>query len=226
MTTQYRLQIQDREYTSWSFIDTNTNTPKRLTESETLINPAQLKLFSDDLVDLSTPIPTILHSPTRNALIPGVLILSENQTYGRTANNKRLFYKCIPNNPNLPAFLVPYQPDINFSKTQKNRYVVFRFDSWRTKYPHGILTENLGTTDDLSAFYEYQLYCRDIHSKNTEFTNIVKKSLKHLPELKALNPHFFQDSSPAYKKPRVFSMMQVINFILIYIIQMGGVESS
>lgn len=208
MTIQqtYRVQIQDREYTSWSFIDPDTSTLKTLTESESLINPSQLKLFSDDIVDLSTPIPVVLHSPTRSTLIPGVLILAENQTYGRTANNKRLFYKCLPNNPNLPAFLVPYQPDVNFSKTQKNRYVVFRFDSWHTKYPHGILTENLGTVDDLPAFYEYQLFCRDIHSKITDFTNITKKSLISLPELKAKNSHFFQDSSPTHRKPRVFSI--------------------
>lgn len=246
MTTQqtYKLHIQDREYTAWSFIDTETNIPKLLTESESLINPAQLKLFSEDIVDLSTPIPAVINSPTKSILIPGVLILDGNQTYGRTANNKRLFYKCIPNNPNLPAFLVPYSPEINFLKTQKNRYVVFRFDNWQTKYPHGILVENLGTTDDLPAFYEYQLFCRDIHSKITDFTTDVKKSLqlfkskspphkrifdswngiemdkkcasdceidthnleKLLPEFKALNYHFFQDSSPAYRKPRVFSI--------------------
>jgi len=206
MTSHYCLQIQDREYTKWSFIDTNTNTQKPLTESESLINPAQLKLFSDDLVDLSTPIPVVLDSPTRSNLIPGVLILAENQTYGRTANAKRLFYKCIPNNPHLPNFLVPYSPEINFSKTQKNRYVVFRFDSWHTKYPHGILTENLGTVDDLNAFYEYQLYCSEIHSKITEFTNAAKKSLKLLTEYKSLNSRFFQDFSPTHRKPRIFSI--------------------
>ena len=206
MTTQYKLQIQDREYTSWSFLDLTTSIPKHLAESESLINPAQLKLFSDDLVDLSTPIPTLLQSPTRTNLIPGVLILAENQTYGRTTNQKRLLYKCIPNNPRLPNFLVPYQPDINFSKTQKNRYVVFRFDNWRTKYPHGILAENLGTVDDFPAFYEYQLFCRQIHSQITEFTAAAKKSLKILPEYKALNSHFFQDSSPTSRKPRVFSI--------------------
>ena len=204
--TQYRVKIQDREYTSWSFIDPATSTSKTLTESESLINPAQLKLFSDDMVDLSTPIPTILHSPTRSNLIPGVLILAENQTYGRTTNNKRLFYKCIPNNPGLPAFLVPYQPDINFVKTQKNRYVVFRFDNWHTKYPHGILTENLGHTDHLPAFYEYQLYCRNIHSNITEFTTIVKNTMKTLPEFKAKNFHVFQDNSPTSRKPRIFSI--------------------
>ena len=208
MTTQqaYRLHIQDREYNSWSFIDTTTNIPKPLAESESLINPAQLKLFSDDIVNLSTPIPAVINSPTRSTRIPGVLILDGNQTYGRTANNKRLFYKCLPNNPNLPAFLIPYSPDINFSKTQKNRYVIFRFDSWHTKYPHGILTENLGTTDDLHAFYEYQLFCRDIHSKITDFTTAVKKTLKIMPELKAFNSHFFREPYQSIRNPRVFSI--------------------
>ena len=204
--SQYRVQIQDCEYTSWSFLDTTTNIPKPLTESESIINPANLKLFSDDIVDLSTPIPTLLQSPTRTNIIPGVLILAENQTYGRTTNQKRLLYKCIPNNTSLPAFLVPYQPDINFSKTQKNRYVVFRFDNWHTKHPHGILTENIGTVDHLPAFYEYQLFCRDIHSQITDFTAAAKKSLKMLPEYKALNSHFFQDYSPTNRKPRIFSI--------------------
>jgi len=209
MTTQlpqYRVRIQDRDYSSWSFVNIETNTPKVLTESESIINPAQLKLFSEDVVDLSTPIPTVLNSPTRSNLIPGVLILDGNQTYGRTANNKRLFYKCVPDNPSLPAFLVPYQPEINFSKTQKNRYVVFKFESWHTKHPHGILVENIGNIDNLPAFYEYQLYCRDIHSNINEFTTAAKKSIKMLPELKVKKSHFFQDSSPTHRKHRVFSV--------------------
>jgi exoribonuclease R len=203
---QYRVNIDDRDYKSWSFVDPETNIPKQLSESESLINPATLKLFSDDLVDLSTPIPTILHSPARSNLIPGVLILTENQTYGRTANAKRLLYKCIPDNPNLPNFLVPYSPDINFLKTQKNRYVVFRFDNWQSKYPHGILIENLGNTDHLSAFYEYQLYCRQIHSNISEFTNTAKKLIKQLPALKQQNSHFFQEPCQTHQMPRVFSI--------------------
>lgn len=202
----YRVHIKDREYTSWSFIDPDTNTPKILKDSESIFNPAQLKLFSDDIVDLSTPIPTVLDSPTRSNLIPGILILDGNQTYGRTSNSKRLLYKCIPNNPNLPAFLVPYSPEINFAKTQKNRYVIFRFDNWHTKYPHGILTENLGPIDDNPAFYEYQLYCRNIHSQIGDFTAAAKKSLKNLPVLKEINSRFFQDSFPSYRPPRIFSI--------------------
>jgi len=207
---QYRLQIQDREYTAWSFLDPATSAPKPLTESESLINPATLKLFDNDLVDLSTPIPTIIHSHTKSALIPGVLILDGNQTYGRTVNQKRLLYKCIPDNLHLPSFLVPYQPDIKFTKTQKNRYVVFRFDNWDSKYPHGILVENLGTVDELPAFYEYQLYCRQIHHRITDFTAAVKKITKNLtnptPEQQAIKSRFFQPVSPTYRQHRIFSI--------------------
>jgi exoribonuclease R len=203
---QYRVHIDDRDYKSWSFVDPETNIPKQLSESESLINPATLKLFSEDLVDLSMPIPTILRSPARSNLIPGVLILTENQTYGRTANAKRLLYKCIPDNPNLPNFLVPYSPDINFLKTQKNRYVVFRFDNWQSKYPHGILIENLGNTDHLPAFYEYQLYCRQIHSNISEFTNNAKNLIKQMPVLKQQNSHFFQEPFQTHQMPRVFSI--------------------
>jgi hypothetical protein len=203
----YTVQIFDREYKTWAFVHPETHAVKTPTTSESLINPATLKLFAGDLIDLSTPIPTVLYSPTKSKSIPGVIILADNQTYGRTTNQKRLLYKCIPNNPNLPAFLVPYQPDIKFTKTQKNRYVVFRFDNWNSKYPQGILTENLGTVDDLPAFYEYQLFCRNIQSNIAEFTAAAKKSVKTLPEIRTKNPAFFQDSaSPTNKTFRVFSI--------------------
>ena len=202
----YRVHIQDREYTSWVFVDPETDTPKTQTDSELLINPAFLKLFSGDLVDLSTLIPSLVDSPTKSTPIPGVLLLEGNQTYGRTANQKRLLYKCIPNNPCLPAFLVPYSPDIQFAKTQKNRYVVFQFDNWNSKHPYGILTENLGTTDHLPAFYEYQIYCRNLHCKINTFTVAAKKSINLLPELKAINSRFFENPPYPSIAPRIFSI--------------------
>ena len=84
----YKIIVSDREYKSWEFVDPETQTKKSLTESETLVNPIHYKLFNCDVVDLSTPIPTIVHSPLRvQSQIPGVLILEGNQTYGRTSNN-------------------------------------------------------------------------------------------------------------------------------------------
>jgi exoribonuclease R len=191
----YQIIISDREYTSWSFVNPVTNSPKSLSESETLVNPAHLKIFSGDLVDLSSPIPVIRESPIKHAQIPGLLILEGNQTYGRTANNKRNFYKCIPSDKHLPAFLIPYSPEITFSKILKNRFVVFRFDNWNTKHPQGILTENIGEVDNLSAFYEYQLYCKNIHYSITEFNAATKKATNDMSLSKCQNPHFFYPSS-------------------------------
>lgn len=200
-----RVLVSDREYKTWSWISESSSETHSNKESDQLINPLHLKLFSDDLVDLQTPIPTILESPTRTNLIPAVLILEGNQTYGRTANQKRLLYKCIPNNPRLPAFLVPYQPDIEFVKTQKNRFVVFRFDNWQQKHPHGILTENLGAVDELPAFYEYQLYCRGVHSNIAEFTRTAKKLIKILPELQYIKT-VFSVKNTRNLDPRIFTI--------------------
>lgn len=180
--TTYQILISDREYKSWSFVEPETQKPKLPLESEQLFNPIHLKLFHEDLIDLSTPIPTIVHSPVRTSQIAGVLILEGNQTYGRTDNQKRLFYKCIPNNPRFPAFLIPYAPDVKFAKTQKNRYVIFRFDNWLSKHPQGILTENLGEVGVLSVFYEYQLYCRNIHANISELNAATKRALRTAPD--------------------------------------------
>ena len=192
--TIYKILISDREYKSWVFVEPETLIPKALSDSEKLINPIHLKLFHEDLADLSTPIPTIIHSSVRACQIAGVLILEGNQTYGRTTNQKRLFYKCVPNNPQFPAFLIPYAPDIKFEKTQKNRYVIFRFDNWLSKHPQGILTENLGEVGVLTAFYEYQLYCRNIHANISEFNAAAKKAMKNAPDATEQiiqNPSFF-----------------------------------
>lgn len=206
---RFRILISDREYKSWRWIRDGTDsniTPPPLAESDQLINPLHLKLFSGDLVDLSTPIPTILHSPTRLNQIPGILILEGGQTYGRTSNNKRLFYKCVPNDRYLPAFLVPYQPAIDFAKVQKNRFVVFRFDNWSQKHPHGILVENLGTVDDLASFYEYQLYCRSIYTSIAEFNRAAKKTATTAPDMRAVKLRFSLKTPASRPPPRIFSI--------------------
>lgn len=207
----YQIIVSDREYKSWEFVNPETQIKKTLTESETIVNPIHYKLFNKDIVDLSTPIPTIVHSPTRvQSQIPGVLILEGNQTYGRTSNNKRLLYKCVPNDPILPTFLVPFTSNIGFSKTPKNRFVVFQFENWLSKHPHGILTENLGEVGNLSAFCEYQLYCRNIHDSHAAFNVAAKNAIKLNPDAldKIIkNVNFFENESIiATNQVRVFSI--------------------
>jgi hypothetical protein len=70
--TQYKVIIEDRGYTNWSFH--NANTFEKL---ELNLNPLTHKLFSNDIFILSKNLePTIIHSSIRvGGDIPGVLVL-------------------------------------------------------------------------------------------------------------------------------------------------------
>jgi ribonuclease R len=88
-----------------------------------------------------------------------------------------LLYKCIPDDKHLPVFLIPYDVKIGFSKIQKNKYIVFKFDSWIDTHPQGIIVETLGDLGDHNVFYEYQLYCKSLHYSLTDFTNKTRDQL-------------------------------------------------
>jgi len=160
------------------------------------IVPLDNKLFNKDIFKIKTDGIELVYSYVRTtAFISGVLMLENNKTFGRTSNKKRLLYKCVPNDKHLPAFLVPYDIKIGFSKTYKNKYVVFKYDNWDDTHPHGIITETIGEVDKLEAFYEYQLYCKSLHYSLVEFSNKTKASLnkKNNDEyIKAIfeNPNF------------------------------------
>jgi len=182
MQTQYRFLIENRSYTDWKIINVDTNVeidsslfPK--------INPIQEKIFSKDIFtyDFENPQipPKMIHSNVKSGIeLAGVLVLQSNKTYGRTANKKRLLYKCIPDDRHYPFFLVPFEPKMGFSKTQKNKYIIFKFDHWKEQIPHGLITETLGDVGELNVFYEYQLYCKSLHLSLTSFTNKVKEQIQ------------------------------------------------
>ena len=173
---QIRIMISDRSYENWTFQDTETNNDIPSNTFPDII-PSDLKLFTKDILEISSH--KITYSPTRNATaIAGVLQLDSGKTFGRTANKKKLLYKCIPNDRYLPIFLVPYEIKAGFSKAHVNKYVIFRFDQWNGKHPQGILCETIGDVDQLDAFYEYQLYSRSIHSSIAEITTNARKALK------------------------------------------------
>lgn len=171
-----KILIESRKYDAWYFA--NPDTYERVDSPVANWNPAEKKLFTKDTIH---PNGDLVYSPTRQLLIPGVLLLEGSKTYGRTANQKRLLYQCVPNDRFLPVFLVPYEQKLGFSKDIKNRYVVFQFDQWTEKHPHGILRENLGTVDQLDAFYEYQIYCRSLHESIADFNKTTKAALSTKP---------------------------------------------
>jgi exoribonuclease R len=184
MNSKFKIYVRDRTYKDWTFANNETNTDINIEDYPLLktVEPSEQKIFSRDVFEISTinGESTIrkIHSYVRNCqAIAGILVLENNKTFGRTENKKRLLYKCIPDDTYLPVFLVPYEVKLGFSKVQKNKYVVFKFDNWDDKHPHGIITETIGDVDILEHFYEYQLYSKSLHISITEFTNKTRNAL-------------------------------------------------
>lgn len=199
LSKNIKIYINDRNYSSWIFLDAETNSPLNIDDCPELasINPAEYKIFGRDIFTLdSSNKPQVIHSYVKTCQkLAGVLVLEGNKTYGRTENKKRLLYKCIPDDVHIPSFLVPYDLKIGFSKSQTNKYVVFRFDQWNDKHPHGLIVETIGDVSNLDAFYEYQLYCKSLHVSMTEFTNktrnlLNQKSTEEYVDQILKNPNF------------------------------------
>ena len=152
-------QIEDREYTRWKFDPENTE----------LQNPMEYKLFNqDEILVKGSTVKKIVKSSVRGMRdIPGILLLENNRTFGRTPNKKRLYYKCKPYDTKLPHFLVPYDIPIGFNKNFRNKYVTFSFEKWEDKHPLGILSQTLGDVYDFPSYCEYALYCKELHSSIT-----------------------------------------------------------
>lgn len=185
----YQLHIQDRNYTNWNLYDLSNNS---IIENREQCNPLTNKLFHNDIIEIKDNCITKVSGLDNKMTIPGVLILEGNKTFGRTPNKKRLYYRCIPDNKNYPAFLVPYDIKIGFSKHQQNKYILFKYDNWNGKHPFGELTEVLGDVDNLEVFYEYQLYCKDLHRSIKKLTNQTTTSIKNVPIIENIlqNPNY------------------------------------
>ena len=112
-------------------------------------------------------------------ILTGVLLLENNKTYGRTPNKKRLLYKCIPSDKHIHPFLIPYEIKMEFSKKFINKYITFKLDYWpeTSEYPYGQIVETLGNVDNLEAFYEYQLHCKELNISISQLSNKTRLSL-------------------------------------------------
>jgi len=187
MNLKTRILIANRDYTSWNLVNHETNIEIKDIENITSkIDPVKHKLFTKDIINIETEPEikiNVVVSPIRNSeYIAGILLLENNKTFGRTYNKKRLLYKCIPDDKHLPAFLIPYDIKIGFNKVYQNKYVIFKYESWNDKHPHGLLLETLGDMDELCVFYEYQLYCKSLHISLTNFTKKTRDSFKNITQ--------------------------------------------
>lgn len=169
----YKITVADRNYSKWN-----------VSNDLVLDDPGALKLFSNDVFEYNseTRKVSIIHSSVRTLdNIPAVLILDGNKTYGRHPNNHKLMYKCVPDDVQLPPFLVAYEmKQMGFSKVFVNQYVTIKFASWDSKHPVGVLTNTIGPVDMPENFYEYQLFCKGLNFSLTKFNKALNKSLSDL----------------------------------------------
>jgi exoribonuclease R len=172
----YTIQFEDREYSKWTIVERSEARPGPVGLPDTF-HPLQYKLFHEDSFRFhDNCIFTLLHSPIRELgkIIPGILIIADGKTYGRTENKKRLLYKCIPNNRNLPSFLVPYEIKMELSKHIANKYVLFKYVHWNDKHPLGELIETIGQVNNYDAFEQYQLWCKGLTANISAYTKHIK----------------------------------------------------
>jgi exoribonuclease R len=106
---------------------------------------------------------------------PAILVLNTGKTYGRTPNGKRLLYQCIPNDPSIGSILVPYTIEAQFSKAIKNKYVMVRREG--SEDGKGTIEETLGNVDEYLPFSEYQIRCRNLNVKMSDFTKAARQSV-------------------------------------------------
>lgn len=140
------------------------------------------KLFHEDEIEIfQNHTFTLIHSPVRKQQhISGILVLANNKTYGKYKD--KFIYKCIPDNKYLPPFLVPYNKKNSFNKNFVNLYVTFKFESWNDLHPRGLLNQVIGPVTELSAFYEYQLYCKSLNASIQRFNRDTSQKLKNKTE--------------------------------------------
>ena len=152
------LHVANRDYTEWTF--------KNATDMHS-ISPLTARLFHNDTID---PSGQLISSPYRaKETICGVLLSSE-KTYGRSNSGNKLLYKCVPDDPHLPCFLVPYEEKhLGFNKIRTDKYITFKIKEWTGKHPQGLLTQTFGDVEDTEAYIAYQMTNKEINN-----------SLKHL----------------------------------------------
>ena len=135
------------------------------------------KLFHLDEFNIKDGEYTITHSQVRNNIyIAGVLDLSK--TYGR---DHKLLYACRADDKRIPTFLISYNKPPTFDKSIRYLYVTSQFKHWNQPYPHGTLTNTIGSVDETNHLYEYMLYCKSLNHPIQPFT---KKSITELKKHK------------------------------------------
>lgn len=100
-----------------------------------------------------------------NEIIPGILIIEGNRTYGK--KNGNFLYKFMSSIKPYESFLVPYSiKNIGFSKCFKNKYVLVK----KINAKEGTIVQTIGDTNVLEHFYDYNMHRRNLHQSIKNFT--------------------------------------------------------
>jgi len=170
---EFTIKIPYGNIQEWKVINNSTNN----VEDISLNRIAGTKFFNDDVFSFQNKNVKINDSPVRRSIIPGVLVLEKDRRYGMHKN--KYLYKCIPDDIQIPMFLVPYSPkDIGFHKKMYNKYVLFKYDNWNQKHPMGTIVEIFGDVNNVENFYNYQLHCKDIFISKKKLDKEVIKKIK------------------------------------------------
>ena len=149
------------------------NYSETITISSRVINPIKEKLLLGDTINETSIYYTSKYRTETS--IPGILVYN-GQSFGRHKDKK--LYKCIPNDKKLPIFLIPYSDKkSNFNKVKLNKYILFKFVEWKDKHPLAMITNTLGDVNNTYVYYDYQLYCKNIHYSIQKLTKCTNKEL-------------------------------------------------
>ena len=142
------------------------------------LDPLKEKLLVGDIVTSSNIIDHCSRYRTERS-IPGVLCLSRG-THGR--RNSRQLYRCVPADPLLPVFLVPYtQKKPEFGKAPVDLYILFEFVEWTDKHPVGLSTNTLGKVSELETTFSYLTHAAGLHHPIQKLTRHIFNAFRAHP---------------------------------------------
>ena len=226
-----QIEILNPSYSEWVLLNTSTKQKYKFINNQFIgdenklnepvatqimnfkNNPYDYKLFTGDIIDGGINI--ILNSEYRSSTkyIPGILILNE-KTYGRT-DRKKMFYKFIPDNKQLPYFLVPYEnKNVSFNKTQHNQYALIHYHEWTEKHPKGVLFNIIGNVNKLEAYYTYQLHCKELNSSLQKFTKEITTKIKSNHEKSSSSSENTPSEKNTHLINEIFQYHQINNPLL------------
>ena len=99
-------------------------------------------------------------------------VLDTRQTFGKEKG--KFLYRCYPDDRSSPT-LIPYEIPPQFQKKRCAYYVLVDYN-----LPIGKLMQNLGEVNEPNHYYEYLLYCKNLHVSQRTFHHVVLSKLKEV----------------------------------------------